>query len=252
MSEHDPFPRERFSALLRHVPAYARLAWRLGRDPLLSRARRAAVAGAAAYLVSPVDAIPGVIPVLGQVDDLLVALAAIRLALDGLRPERRQAHLAAVGLTEHEVADDFRVTGAIGLWVARAGARTGVAAAAAVSRGLARGAEGAAATVSRMGAAAAGDVGPAIARLGAELDRRVSDRVRLDLPKLAEGARERVPAQLPARLAAGVKAGVDRIPGPRVPMPRLPAFRRGIAEDAQTAGEATAEDIPRLPGGDIE
>ena len=39
----DPFPRERVGATLRRMPAYLKLSWRLARDPLLSRARRAAV-----------------------------------------------------------------------------------------------------------------------------------------------------------------------------------------------------------------
>ena len=41
--------------MVRRMPAYLRLSWRLGKDPLLSKARRAAVIGAAGYLASPVD-----------------------------------------------------------------------------------------------------------------------------------------------------------------------------------------------------
>ena len=96
MSE-DPFPSEAFGALLRRLPRYARLAWAVGRDPALSRARRGAVLAGAAYLVSPIDLVPGIIPVLGQLDDLVVVLTTLRLALDGLSPARRQAHLARSG-----------------------------------------------------------------------------------------------------------------------------------------------------------
>jgi uncharacterized membrane protein YkvA (DUF1232 family) len=105
VSELDPFPGDAFGALLRRLPAYGRLAWRLGRDPLISRARRAAVIGAAGYLVSPIDLVPGFIPVLGQLDDIAVVLAALRLALDGLDP-------------------DLRALGSTGAWVGRAGLRT--------------------------------------------------------------------------------------------------------------------------------
>lgn len=117
----DPFPRDRFAALLRRLPAYGRLAWRLGRDPLLGRTRRAAVVAAAAYLASPIDFVPGIIPVLGQLDDLAVAIVALRLALDGLSPERRRAHLEAVGLDESDLVDDLRVIGATTAWIAHAG-----------------------------------------------------------------------------------------------------------------------------------
>jgi uncharacterized membrane protein YkvA (DUF1232 family) len=121
----DPFPREAFGALIRRVPAYGRLAWRLGRDPLLSRARRAAVVAAAGYLASPIDLVPGLIPVLGQLDDIALVLAALRLALDGLDPARRQAHLAAVGLSDTDLGTDLRTVGATGAWIGRAGVRTG-------------------------------------------------------------------------------------------------------------------------------
>src|SRR5262245_43828917 len=124
MSDSDPFPRERLAASLRHSPAYGRLAWRLVRDPLLSKARRAALIAAFGYVASPVDAIPGVIPVLGQLDDLAIALAALRLALDGLTPSRRRAHLEAVGLDDATLADDARTVGVATAWLARAGART--------------------------------------------------------------------------------------------------------------------------------
>jgi uncharacterized membrane protein YkvA (DUF1232 family) len=125
VSELDPFPGDAFGAMLRRLPAYGRLAWRLGRDPLISRARRAAVIGAAGYLVSPIDLVPGFIPVLGQLDDIAVVLAALRLALDGLDPERRRAHLGAVGLDEGHLATDLRAVGSTGAWVGRAGLRTG-------------------------------------------------------------------------------------------------------------------------------
>ena len=120
----DPFPTERVAAMVRRMPAYLRLAWRLARDPLLSRARRAAVVGAAGYLASPIDLVPGVIPVLGQLDDLAVALAMIRLALSGLSPERRRLHLEAVGLTDADLTADLRTIGAATAWILRVGART--------------------------------------------------------------------------------------------------------------------------------
>ncbi len=119
----EPFPRARFEALVRRLPAYLKLAWRLVRDPLLSRTRRAALVAAAGYLVSPIDAVPGAIPVLGQLDDLAVAIGAIKLALAGLSPERRREHLTAVGLVEADLMADLRGIGAITAWILRKGAR---------------------------------------------------------------------------------------------------------------------------------
>ncbi len=120
----DPFPRDRVTATLRRVPAYLRLAWRLARDPLLSRARRAAVVAAAGYLASPIDLVPGVIPVAGQLDDLAVAIGALRFALAGLDTDRRREHLEAVGLEDHHLAEDLRTAIVASAWLLRAGVRT--------------------------------------------------------------------------------------------------------------------------------
>lgn len=125
MSSGDPFPRERFASTAKRLPAYGRLAWRLAREPLLSKARRAVLVAAAGYLLSPIDAVPGVIPVLGQLDDLMVGFAAIKVALAGLSQSQRQAHLAAVGLDDATLGDDLRTIGATAAWLGRASARTG-------------------------------------------------------------------------------------------------------------------------------
>ncbi len=121
----DAFPKEEFSALLKRMPGYARLAWTLARDPRLSRARRTALLAAAAYVVSPIDVVPGIIPVVGQLDDMAIALGAIRLALNGLPPEARAASLAAAGLTQADLDADVRATGAIAGWLARSGYKVG-------------------------------------------------------------------------------------------------------------------------------
>ncbi len=105
--------------MVHRTPRYAKLAWRLGKDPMLSKARRVAVVAAAGYLVSPVDLVPGFIPVLGQLDDLAFALAALKLALDGLHPDRRRMHLEAVGLEDAHLADDIRTVGATAAWIGR-------------------------------------------------------------------------------------------------------------------------------------
>ena len=119
------FPRAEFGALVRRLPAYGRLAFALARDSRLSRLRRAAVLAAAGYVVSPIDLVPGLIPVVGQLDDLAVALAAIRFALDGLKPEVRAERLAAAGLSPADVDQDLQTTRSIVVWLGRTGLRTG-------------------------------------------------------------------------------------------------------------------------------
>jgi uncharacterized membrane protein YkvA (DUF1232 family) len=121
----EPFPRDEFGTLIRHMPNYARLAWALARDRRLSMARRAAVLAGAAYVLSPIDLVPGIIPVVGQLDDVLIALGVIRLALNGLKPEFRAQVLTNAGLTSGDIDTDFKATTHIAGWIARSGIRLG-------------------------------------------------------------------------------------------------------------------------------
>jgi uncharacterized membrane protein YkvA (DUF1232 family) len=63
--------------LLRAVPDIARLIARLVGDPVLPRTAKIALAAAAIYLASPLDLIPDFIPVLGYLDDVLLAAVVV-------------------------------------------------------------------------------------------------------------------------------------------------------------------------------
>src|SRR5262245_46118527 len=62
---------------LRQLLARSRLALRLMREPRVPLLAKALPVMAAAYLISPVDFIPDVLPILGQLDDVSVVLAAL-------------------------------------------------------------------------------------------------------------------------------------------------------------------------------
>ena len=66
--------------LLRVLPDLARVIGRLLADPLLPRAAKIALAAVVAYLLSPIDLIPDFIPVVGILDDVLLAA----IVVDGL------------------------------------------------------------------------------------------------------------------------------------------------------------------------
>ena len=138
----DPFPTEQLFALVRRLPRYARLAWRLGRDPSLSRWRRAAVMGAAAYLASPIDLVPGIIPVAGQLDDAAVGLLALRYALRGLPQQDQAAHLAAVDVSPADIEADLSTVRDSAGWIVRRGGRLTARAGRVAVRGGFRGARG--------------------------------------------------------------------------------------------------------------
>ena len=60
-------------ALLRALPAIIRTLRGLAVDPVLPKTTKIALSAAVLYLVSPVDLIPDFIPVVGYLDDLIVA-----------------------------------------------------------------------------------------------------------------------------------------------------------------------------------
>lgn len=59
------------------VPNMVKLLTRLLRDPRVPRRSKLLLGGLVAYLASPIDFIPDVIPVLGLADDVLLAVYAI-------------------------------------------------------------------------------------------------------------------------------------------------------------------------------
>jgi uncharacterized membrane protein YkvA (DUF1232 family) len=95
-------------AIARRWPVYLRLAWALLRDARVPPSARRWLVAAGAYNLSPLDPIPGIIPVLGQLDDYAVLLLAIRKALRAAPEDVRQGHLGRVNLTEAQIDQDLR------------------------------------------------------------------------------------------------------------------------------------------------
>lgn len=159
----DPFPRARFVGLFGRLPRYLRLAWGLAGEPRLSRTRKAGVLAAAAYLASPVDLVPGAIPVVGQLDDMAVALLALRAALRALDPTTRERHLAGAGLAPGDMDHDLGTLAVTAAWLARRGI--------AVGRRLAVLATAASLMAGRAGARAFRRGAPVVARSGGRVAR---------------------------------------------------------------------------------
>jgi uncharacterized membrane protein YkvA (DUF1232 family) len=79
-------------ALAGFVPDCAILLGRLLADARLPRARRLALAGALAYLAFPLDLVPDLIPVAGQLDDALVVALALRGIVRAAGPDLLRRH----------------------------------------------------------------------------------------------------------------------------------------------------------------
>ena len=108
----------RFGAVLLRVPRYLRLAYLLARDDRLTAGQRALATAGAVYIVSPLDPIPGFIPVVGQLDDLAVLLLSLRRCLRRCPKSVASEHLRATGVTFAAIDADLAAVRATAVWIA--------------------------------------------------------------------------------------------------------------------------------------
>ena len=111
----------RFIGVVTRIPRYVKLGWLLMNDPTVSGAGKAALGGGLAYAISPIDPVPGFIPVLGQLDDLAVLLLAVRVALKSAPTEVADRHLVESGLSWQLLERDLVTIRATAIWVTRRG-----------------------------------------------------------------------------------------------------------------------------------
>jgi uncharacterized membrane protein YkvA (DUF1232 family) len=113
-----PSPMARLGGTIRRLPRYLGLARALVRDPSLSRWRKAALGVGLAYVAMPLDLVPGIIPVAGQLDDLAALLIGLRVALRGCSPEAAAAHLREAGLSPDQIEQDLAAVRDAAAWLA--------------------------------------------------------------------------------------------------------------------------------------
>ena len=88
------------------LPVHARIVAGLLRDPRVPASRKALLAAALGYAVSPVDLIPDRFPLLGLLDDLVVAALAVDTFLAGVPEEALEEQLGAAGLPRAAFDED--------------------------------------------------------------------------------------------------------------------------------------------------
>ncbi len=87
-------------------PLYARLLWSLVRDPRTPNSRKVLLAGALGYVALGRDFVPDRVPLLGQLDDLVVVALATELFLDGLDDLLLAEKLAEAGIPRAAYDED--------------------------------------------------------------------------------------------------------------------------------------------------
>ncbi len=81
----------RLRAVVRLLPDVVRLVLRLARDPAVPLRYRLALFGLAAWLISPIDLVPEFLPVVGPLDDAIVAVLVLGWVVRGVGPDRLAA-----------------------------------------------------------------------------------------------------------------------------------------------------------------
>jgi uncharacterized membrane protein YkvA (DUF1232 family) len=99
----------RAKEVLVEVPRHGKLAYCLLRDPRVPAAPKAAVLGALALIISPID-FPAWVPVLGELDMLALGVLAVKTFIEACPEEVRREHEQALEAGESVFDRDLRDT----------------------------------------------------------------------------------------------------------------------------------------------
>jgi len=87
-----------FLPLAGRVPMYSKLIWALVKDPRVPASRKAIIIAAAGYVVLGRKPFADEIPVLGQIDDVIVVVLAVEFFFDGIPEEILAEKIAELGI----------------------------------------------------------------------------------------------------------------------------------------------------------
>lgn len=96
-----------FVPIVARAPVYGRLMVELVRDPRVPWSRKAVLAIAAAYVLSPIDVIPDFVPFISRIDDVMVTIIAIDLFLEGVPRELMIEKMYTLGIDGRELERDM-------------------------------------------------------------------------------------------------------------------------------------------------
>lgn len=101
--------RDIFS-IIGKLPRYSKLLVKLYKSRDIRKRHKLLLSMGIAYSVSPIELIPGIIPVAGQLDNLLIMLSCIKKVLEAANSEVREKYLQEMGMTIEEINEDIKLT----------------------------------------------------------------------------------------------------------------------------------------------
>ncbi len=100
---------EEIKEALKRLPRYIKLLYKIFNNRQLKRSHRLMLYGAIGYVISPIDLIPGIIPVLGQLDDIIVVISVLYKILSSYKQDKFKSVLAECDLTMDIIHNDMTV-----------------------------------------------------------------------------------------------------------------------------------------------
>jgi uncharacterized membrane protein YkvA (DUF1232 family) len=92
------------------LPRYSKLLIKLYKSRDIRKRHKALLSMGLAYSLSPIELIPGIIPVAGQLDNLLIMLKCLEKVLNATDDEIRGRYLDEAGITLEEIREDIALT----------------------------------------------------------------------------------------------------------------------------------------------
>lgn len=93
--------------VIEKLPKYTKLLFKLYKSRDISKKHKLTLSVGIAYNISPIELIPGLIPVAGQLDNLIVMLRCLEKVLEAADPEITGQYLTEAGITIDEIKEDI-------------------------------------------------------------------------------------------------------------------------------------------------
>ena len=98
-------------SMVKRMPSYMKLIYKLYRDKDVPGRAKVTLSLALGYSISPIDLIPGFIPVLGQIDDVYFALKLLKKALAVCPEDISKKHMENCSVTLEAIDSDIATSG---------------------------------------------------------------------------------------------------------------------------------------------
>jgi len=95
---------------IKRLPIYSKLIYKLYKEPNTTKMQKAQLLTVFGYLISPVELVPGIIPVAWQLDDIIIALLVLRRVLKSCDEDFAKNLLGMYNLSFETLDEDIKLS----------------------------------------------------------------------------------------------------------------------------------------------